>query len=177
MTWVESAGGPLILMSEALLPYWGGSEPPPPGTSVTATFRWSVDGPATDYDCACDVAAYAGVIRIGDGQGLVLGDMPMPAAWWPDGGGFLVRWMAAPNDEAVLNILRGLSLDLAWDPEAEFEFRAGPLVLFDSAWPGSDVRSEAIRLELAAGRYRVDTALLETEDISIVLHRFVASAD
>ena len=41
--------------------------------------------PATDYDRACDVNYYLGLIEIGAGKGLVLGGEPLSTAWWPSG--------------------------------------------------------------------------------------------
>jgi hypothetical protein len=71
--WVTCDGGPLLLIPEPLLTFWEGSSPPSGGRVVAATFRSNPDGPATDYDRACDVSGL-GVIPVGPGHALVLND-------------------------------------------------------------------------------------------------------
>jgi hypothetical protein len=161
LRWIESGGGPLLVLPSSLLPDWGGTDSPGSGAA------------ATDYDRACDVSEYIGAIAVGEGQGLVLGDMPMPAAWWAESAGMLVRWMAATSEEAVLEVLRDPSLDPAWEREATFACVDGSLVLFDSAYPGTGLPPDVARISLTPGRYAVETAVLEGDDTSLVLHRFV----
>ena len=66
LTWIESAGGPLLALRPDCLPLWEGIDPPSEGRRVEASFRWeNASAPATDYDRACDVEGYAGVIQVG----------------------------------------------------------------------------------------------------------------
>src|SRR5689334_17973405 len=93
MQWVESAGGPLIVVPLELAQSWRGIEAVP-------------GDPVTDYDRACDVDDYLGVLEVGPGRGLVLGDEPMRTAFVPSAdGGILVRWGYAPSEDAVLRVL------------------------------------------------------------------------
>src|SRR5215510_13183631 len=111
LRWINSAGGPLLLVSGEYLPFWGGVAPPPDERLIEATFRWMGPGtPATDYDRACDVQGYLGLLDIGAGHGLVLGDAPDATAWqafatFGDGeevmGGILIRCVYANSDADV----------------------------------------------------------------------------
>ena len=160
MKWTESTGGPLLLLQPSLLQEWEGINPARSGRVQT------------DYDRACAVVEYVGAISVGEGHGLVLGDMPMPAAWWPESGGILVRWMAAESEQAVIEALKALPADLSWQTEVSFDSSGEDLVLFDSAWPGKDLPAEVATLHRPRGRHAVETAVLQEEEISLVLHRF-----
>ncbi len=70
LLWVHSNGGPLILLSEHLLNYWDGINPPKDGRQIEATFRWGPHSAATDYDRACDVSDYMGLLEVGPGAAL-----------------------------------------------------------------------------------------------------------
>ncbi len=84
LLWMESGGGPLLLVPGEYLPFWGGIDPPTDGRQIVAHFRYGGDdAPATDYDRACDVDDYLGVIEVGSGCGVVLGDEPLPTAIVP----------------------------------------------------------------------------------------------
>jgi hypothetical protein len=101
--WVESNGGPLLLLSVALLADWEGVEPPADGREIIADFRFQPEGPATDYDRAADVgqATTIGTLPVGGGTGLVLGDVPYATTWVPfeaGRGGVFIRWDYAPDD-------------------------------------------------------------------------------
>jgi hypothetical protein len=61
LKWIESDGGPLVLMSRELLPYWGGYD----------QFDLDPLDPAHDYGRACSVNDYLGVLPVGPGDALV----------------------------------------------------------------------------------------------------------
>jgi hypothetical protein len=83
LKWIESTGGPLLLLERALLPYWHGSF-----GNTTA---------ATDYDRACEIADYVGAIEVGSGIGVVLGEEPFSTTWWRSSeelrNSCIVRWV------------------------------------------------------------------------------------
>ncbi|HYO74665.1 MAG TPA: Imm21 family immunity protein, partial [Archangium sp.] len=63
MQWVFSAGGPLVLLPKAVQPRWRGT-----------------CGVPSDYEVACSVEGYVGVIEKAGRQILVLGDEPLQTA-------------------------------------------------------------------------------------------------
>lgn len=140
LEWVESGGGPLIAVPETVLPFWAGAES---------------EELATDYDRACEVDGYAGLLPVGDSAALVLGDEPAATSYLPAHGTF-VRWSAANSEDELLAHLPA-ALDAAvWEHEIHWDV-PGPVVLFDSAWPGG-AAEEHLRVPLEAGRYAVRAA-------------------
>jgi hypothetical protein len=95
LSWVTCDGGPHLLIAEEWAGLWEGSCPPSRGRVVNAQFRWNgeSDAAATDYDAACDIADLVGVISVGEGVALVLGD-EVPMSTWVESplfaGGLLV---------------------------------------------------------------------------------------
>lgn len=157
--WITSNGGPLLLLPRSLLAHWSGVDAPSDGRVIEAQFRWNPDQPASDYDRACDVQGYTGVLAVGDGWGLVIGDEPNPVRWLPmSGGGIIVRWEFAPNDEAVEEAIGRVPQELPWQPEGEFRVVSSPLELFDSGEPGTGALMPRLAMDLTPGDYRVEQA-------------------
>lgn len=175
MKWIASAGGPLLLLPVNLRDCWDGIDPPSNNRKVEARFRWKrTADPATDYDRACDVDDYLGILEVGPGTGLVLGGEPMETAWIPqptEGGGLLVRWMWAEDDASVERALAVVPEKL-WQRKPErFAFQAGPLALFDAACSGKQAL-ESIEIDVQGGTYNLETATYRPDDLtSLVLHR------
>ena len=143
--WVTSLGGPLLLLPESAVTAWTGIEPSQSPRTKGITFRWRGDpnGPVTDYDRACSVEGYIGLIDVGDAKGVVLGGEPNSTTWVPiDGGGLLVRWVYADDEGSLLRSLVGLSEGSFERAELTLPVLAGPLLLFDSASSGGNQTPE-----------------------------------
>jgi hypothetical protein len=94
LAWVQSMGGPLIVIPVSALDQWGGCTED--GVIVGGT-----DVP-DDYDRACDVEGWAGIVEVGtEGSGLVLADEPATTCYLPEQNVFL-RWLAADSDAELL---------------------------------------------------------------------------
>ncbi|WP_327666647.1 MULTISPECIES: immunity 21 family protein [unclassified Streptomyces] len=140
--WVESGGGPLIAVPETVLPFWAGADG---------------EENASDYDRACEVDGYVGLLPVGDSTALVLGDEPASTAFLPEHGTF-VRWWAAGSEDELLAGVPAALATADWEHEMSWEV-PGTVVLFDSAWPGGETdRTDCLRVELEAGRYAVRAA-------------------
>ncbi|MFG2133399.1 immunity 21 family protein [Streptomyces sp. NPDC048751] len=140
--WVESGGGPLIAVPEAVLPFWAGAD----GEEA-----------ASDYDRACEVDGFIGLLPVGDSAALVFGDEPASTTYLPDQGTF-VRWAAADSEEELLAQVPTALETALWEPEVRWSV-PGPVLLFDAAWPGNDsTRTDHVRVALAPGRYAVRAA-------------------
>ncbi|HEU4753111.1 MAG TPA: Imm21 family immunity protein [Armatimonadota bacterium] len=173
LSWVESAGGPLIAMPRSVVQGWDGVRPSE-DRLVEARFRWKSGGPATDYDRACDVEEYVGVIRVEDVDALVLGEEPLPTAWIElpgRDGGVLVRWVFA-EDNLRSEDLPGLD-QLHWEPGVEWMVTSSPQMLFDSATPGELLeRTNSVERNLRPGRYAVVMADFRPDPLTHMrLHR------
>jgi len=158
--WVESGGGPLILVPTAHLSQWRGVGGPSEGE--------------TDYQRACEVADSVGVVAVGSGDGLILGDEPLPTAWVPNesGGGVLVRWVYADSEAAVVDYIRGGGQNDVVPESGTSVDLAGPCVLFDAAEPGDDIRGDHVAVGLRSGRYVVTSALVDVSpETRILVHQ------
>ncbi|MFJ5221188.1 Imm21 family immunity protein [Streptomyces sp. NPDC088354] len=164
--WVESLGGPLIVVPVSALPAWRGATE----TGVLAGDATAPD----DYDRACAVDDLAGVITIGENgaQALVLADEPATSCYLPEQRAFL-RWLAA--DSAAK--LKAAAETVLRDPDTPWEecgtwVSDGPAVLFDSAaaggelnveYPGGGMPAQAPVL-LPAGRWRIRAVHTEADE-------------
>ncbi|MDF9867902.1 hypothetical protein OKW18_000040 [Streptomyces pratensis] len=134
--WVESMGGPLIVVPVSALASWGGSTE----SGLMAGNSTAPD----DYDRACAVDDLAGVIPVdaNGAQALVLADEPATSCYLPQHRVFL-RWLAA-DSEAGLSAAADTALAdpaTVWD-ECGTWISDGPAVLMDSAWAGTDLGIE-----------------------------------
>ncbi|MEV0489523.1 Imm21 family immunity protein [Streptomyces atratus] len=168
MEWITTEGGPLIAVPESVLGAWKGAED-------LEDEDGDVDEEAGDYGRACAVDDYAGVIDVGGTPALVLGDDPAPTVYLPEHSLF-VRRLAADSEEAALAAL-GQALERAeWEESADWDV-PGPVVLFDSAYSAEDLGSTgSLRMDLAPGCYRVESAYVEPDDDTwLVLIRLAAA--
>jgi hypothetical protein len=140
--WVESGGGPLIAVPETVLPFWAGADG---------------DETASDYDRACEVDGFIGLLPVGDSAALVFGDEPAATTYLPDHRTF-VRWSAADSETALLAEVPTALDTAAWEAEVCWNV-PGAVLLFDAAWPGTDsARTDQVRVALDPGRYAVRAA-------------------
>jgi hypothetical protein len=164
LLWIESLGGPLILLDRQWLPAWRGYPDP------TLPF----DEPGTDYARACAIDTALGSLAVGQGCSLVLGDEPLATAWWPRpefGGGIVVRWRFAPDEAAVVAALSRLPL-VAWARSTfALPLPTGRAVIFAAAYGGEAIEA-SLSLHLTPGTYRADTAeYAPGTEMALLLHR------
>lgn len=166
LVWVESMGGPLIVVPVSALAAWRGCTE----TGVIAGDATAPD----DYDRACAVDDPVGVIAVGDSgtQALVLADEPATSCYLPEHRTFLHR--LAVDSAAELKTTAEAVLA---DPATEWEEYCtwttdGPAVLMDSgeagtelsvAHPGGGMPDQA-PVPLPAGRWRVRAVDTEAVD-------------
>ncbi|MFD4031992.1 Imm21 family immunity protein [Streptomyces sp. NPDC058637] len=155
LTWLETGGGPFIVVPSDALSHWSGTE--------------------GDYDRACAVMKLVGVLELPDGgEALVLGDEPLSTTYLP-AHRVLVRWCHAESEEGVADIILAGLPTAEWD-EGPVMRTTGKLIMFDAAYFGTEVGTltDCTVLELGAGRFRVDSASIEPDQLtSFRVHRFV----
>jgi hypothetical protein len=165
LRWIVSGGGPLLLLDRYWLGAWHGHNPD------------STDnGTETDYERACAIEDFLGVISVGPGQGVVLGDEPMATAWWPlpaVQGGVLVRWRWAPEGTSIVALLERLPADAWAAHEVTLSLSSGQALLFDSA-EGAETLAASLKIDLTPGVFLVETADFAPEpQVALLLHRLV----
>jgi len=173
--WISSEGGPLLILPRSLVPAWGGIDAP---DDVVPAFESGTF--VTDYDRACAVDDYLGLISVANGRGLVLGDEPMLTTWlpdaaYPDTAGILVRWVYAETFDSVYRHLQFLSPDL-WSPSGlSFDVPDNLLCLFDAALSADEVDNRYLPIHLVPHVYDLWTAIYQPDQhTSLILHRFCA---
>jgi hypothetical protein len=164
-------GGPLVVVPLSAVADWGG------GTMAGTT---AGDGSTTDdYDRACAVYGYAGVIPVLKAEAIVLGDEPATTCFWADQRVF-VRWFAADSEEDLFaTATQGLA-----DPATPWEDGGtwtcdGPAVLMDSAIAGPDLGprypggSTTVPLDPGTWTIQVAAYVNATETASVGLVRLL----
>jgi hypothetical protein len=163
MQWIESNGGPLVVVDEEHLGQWLGTD----GNSAGGS-----DG-ESDYDRACRVDDYVAVIPTGRTKALVLGDEPHRTTWVKrPNGGLFVRWVYSDSEESIRRSLDAQPIDSALsDNGLTFHVGSQGARLFDSADPGTDIQGENILLHLEPGEYVVSTGVIDpTDDVRLIVH-------
>jgi hypothetical protein len=178
--WVGSGGGPLVVVPFEVAHHWRGDEATWPPTGSLETI-WETVRKDSDYGRACGLQDYLGLLDVGPGHGLVLGDEPMPTTFLPTGeGGLIARWMCAESEEDVLWAIRSVPEDVWETTSHRVHVGEGGLLLFDSAYPGDDLSGTCgdganvpwLVVDLLQGAYEIDTSLYQPDDLTrLILHR------
>lgn len=159
--WIESGGGPLVLVAVGDLSSWMGIDP-------------VVGDTESDYDRACAVMETIAPVVVRGLPVVVVGDEPdRTAVRTFDALMYWVRWRAAPNEQALWDALDGAHLPgLDWTASGEFDAREGDYQLFDAAFSGKEIE-DFLSVSMPPGRYAIETSPFKpSRDIEVLLHRF-----
>jgi hypothetical protein len=166
--WIETTGGPHLLIAEELLHYWR-------GTKGWHDHRDPND--QSDYARACRITTWLGQVQCNAGTALVLSGDVGDMAWMPNPlheGGFLVQRLGVDDEKLIEPTLNNPALaNLLEAPDAEaIEFHTGPsgaMRLFDSAEPGDELRGDSQVLTLKPGSHRMRAGIFRSAGIMIVV--------
>lgn len=165
--WISSTGGPLILIKTSCLQYWKG---------IFGISNESQGNSITDYERACEINDYVGLIDVGSCKALVLGEEPFETTWLSteDGSGILVRWVWADNDKQVLAALKNLSLNQIWDATGiEITFSTESLILFDSSNSYDFLRNK-LDIKIQPGTYTINSLFFKPDErVNLLIHRLI----
>lgn len=168
---IESNGGPLICLEAKLASLWQGNDALSVGDSAA--------GVTTDYDRACAIKGYSGIVGLKGAVALILWGMPLPTNIWRDKSGvtYLARWIYRELDNDVAATL-SKATDLPFDDPREsldFAIASSPMIVFDSACRSDEIGTitDSLTFELAPGRYRILTKEMNPDkNTSFILHKF-----
>jgi hypothetical protein len=166
--WIDTTGGPHVLLAEELLSHWRGIE---------GAFDHRDPHDLSDYARACRVTSWLGTITCGTGIAVVLSGDAGPIAWMPNAAGhsgFLVQWIGVDDEQQIESALQSEELaSLLVSPDAEtIEFHVGApgrMRLFDSAESGDDMKGDSLELHLSPGCYRMRAAYYASPELMIVV--------
>lgn len=170
LRWIETTGGPHILMAAEDLADWKGCE------------NWddNSESDPSDYALACrNSATWLGLIRPARYDVVVFGGDVGPVAWLSasDGSGTFVQWIGCDNDAAILAML---ALDETGEIEQLREeetifLETGPsghMVLLDASAHGLEVLpNEREQIALQPGRYGLRAYYVETAACMAVIRQ------
>jgi hypothetical protein len=165
MKWIESTGGPLLILEKVVLSNWGSNNPNGNGQ--------------TDYDRACSVEEYIGVINVGYGKTLVLGDVPARTSWFQskdDKGGLIIRWIYGRSEKQVEEYIENQLPD--WNcyvnENIQIKIIKGDMLIWDSAFVYTDKCAEKIEFNIVPGNYRILSGIYEPDiDTKLHIHKMV----
>jgi hypothetical protein len=172
--WISSDGGPLIVVEQKYLGFWEGCDAPSNNRVPEAKFRRGLEV-ATDYDRACDIEDYIGLIDVGGGKAIVLGGDETAATWLhfrESEEGILIRWFSGNSETDVLRAADSLSDKSGKNENLEFTIEDSDLVLFAACESGNDNVFPRLKYSLPKGTYKIFTIEYEDEQTSIICHRF-----
>lgn len=161
LAWIESGGGPLVLVAVGDVGSWMGIDPVGSDTE-------------SDYDRACAVMESIAPVAVRGMPVVVMGDEPdCTAVRTFDGLMHWVRWRAAPNEQELWDALNGAHLPgLDWRASGEFDAREGGYRLFDAAFSGKEIE-DSLSMSMPPGRYAIETSPFKpSREIEVLLHRF-----
>jgi hypothetical protein len=180
LNWIESGGGPLILIAGDAFKLWSGTYKRE--FYLNGVFEEAEDfmnPEEADYGLACSVDDYLGLVDVANQNALVFGDQPMSTTVFyhsfTEAG--IARWFY--GDEKSKENLLNLDLNtIDWKFVLNIYFDSHVQYLFDSACCAGDFdkqerKKEFLLLMLRAGNYKVFTAVYEPDDKTrFFLYRF-----
>lgn len=160
MDWVITTGGPPILLGRSVLKFWNGVGP--------------------DYERACEVTDYLGILRIGRAEGLVLGDESMQTTCWRTQrhGIVLIRCFCARDEASIVEWLPKLEDVSLGSGTLVLDFGEKRLRLFDSSASGSDSGSDMcghLDIEVETTRVAVSADCWQPDgETCLIVHKLLA---
>ncbi len=160
MKWIESLGGPLVLVvPNSLVGAWGGSN-----------LEHPLQG--DDYGRACAIEGYLGEIPIASGFGLVLAGGCDPTAILETHRGWvLLRLQGADSDAKMLECLYKNINNAQVLEQLDHNVIEAEHVLFDTAYSGKEFE-ESLQLKLSPGVYRISTRSYSEPRTEFLAHVF-----
>jgi hypothetical protein len=119
LKWINSKGGPFVMMGKEESQVWKGAAP---------------SGASSHYDQACNVKGLWGIIQVENVVAIILSDEPVATTWIPfdDGpGGTIVRWIYAENEAEVAKHLESLPQS-NWTTDGTINITTELMYVFDS---------------------------------------------
>ncbi|WP_276483450.1 Imm21 family immunity protein [Paraflavitalea pollutisoli] len=178
LKWIESGGGPLVLMDENSVKGWSGVlDSRAYADNKLEDAADFMDAEQADYGKACLVEDMLGLVDVDDNQALVLNDDALPTTVLPpiDSVTVIARAVSGESFAKVEAYLKQLPLASITDWQEFGIFRVVDeyLVLFDAAAYAIILREpDYLAINMPVGSYFVSTAMYEPdEQTQVLLHK------
>ncbi len=167
LTWVESLGGPLLILPENLYGYWNGQD--------------SEKNDVSDYLRACDANDYLELIEVGEKFGLVLGGDPCPTTIFksPITNHLIVaRWIWAETDESAQKTLFSANFINCAGEDLNFDITSPKLFLLDPVYSCKEKHGILLEQEIDIGKYVIRTFDFKPDaNTWFVIHIFLRAVE
>jgi hypothetical protein len=163
LIWIESDGGPLVLLGENHLNVWSGIFNKSLYTKgIVEEAKDFMDAQEADYGKACLVDDYIGMIELEDGIALVFGEEPMPTTilYSSPNEAVFARWYYGETDSETLLLALNFATIKNWEFILNVNFVSNMQYLFDAAFDGRGLKNKKentdfLQLHLNSGQYNV----------------------
>lgn len=164
LKWVECDAGPHILLEKRLIASWGGVNKSSNKRIVYARVGYEEENDsATDYDMACDIDDYIGLISVGDGNGIVIAD-DVPRSTWiaadDQKGGYLVILNyieEGTSDNTIINKIREAREECFEPTDLKLSVQDNTLYLFAACDSEPNWIYGFLEIQIEPGTYSIDT--------------------
>jgi len=182
LEWIDSAGGPLILITDKTVGLWSGIlKRSAYLTNVDEDAEEFLDPDEADYGKACLVENYLGLVEVDNEEALVLGGEPMLTTFFfSRDKPILARWFYGEDKEFVDNTLLNIDLNSInnWEFELIFNLMSDKQFLFDSACSKTMVdkrQEDYLQININHGQYKLSTSVYKPDcKTKLILHKFEA---
>src|SRR5688572_2978425 len=181
LTWIESAGGPLVLVSDNSYKLWSGilRRSSYLNNKIEETDDF-LNADEADYGKACLIQDYLGVVSIGDDTALVLGDEPLLTTVFHsiDNKVVIARLYYGESEESLDKRLRTIDLNSIkdWEFSLTFKLSSDRQYLFDAACSANLLNKESngyLPINIMHGDYKLLTSIYAPDDkTKLLVHRF-----
>lgn len=154
MEWITSGGGPLICLGHSTIKFWR-------GVDGIGEHKYGEEGFQNDYERACNIQDYLGIIPVQESIGIVLGDMPLDTMIFrrPQELPLIGRVVySEPDADIECSLSFWTELTHAKEVESVAVSIDEPLWhLFDSAYPGALGLEKCLSVTFPIGEFTIKT--------------------
>ena len=170
LTYVETEGGPFILLPLELKKAWKGSSD---DAAEEDEAQEDDDEEENDYERAEEFLTTVGVLEVGKGEALILGEVEVTAFQsTPDGGVFIQRVSGDDPAQVQAAVDKAVKSGKWKVTKHTLDVGKGKLALFDSAYAYEEAdEDEILEVSLAPGSYTIETSRVKEGDVEAGLVR------
>jgi frataxin-like iron-binding protein CyaY len=161
MKWISCDGGPHVLMERSCMEQWEAGDIPSNNRVVKASHIYNeATGIVSDYDLACEINDYIGIIELQSGSAIVINDDVPMSAWVTDSNGIgyiiiLYTWENKDYSNEIPEIINNLEDSDFMLSGILFKVREDELYLFPASDRPLDPIYEFVKISIEPGNYKV----------------------
>jgi hypothetical protein len=171
LKFIDSGGGPLIMLERDLLPCWGGIFNIG-GVANPHRNRVPFEAPA-DYDRACEIRSWIAPLHVSNRAGVLFwGDDPYLALVRQGDATFFAVRPYYEIEDLQDHIEFAKENPNCFTKDFEASISCSQVIVFDSASPGWDIRGGRLEIDVSPGLYEVSSYWQKIPDAELVFHKF-----